>query len=82
MNIQLHAHQLHINNCWGINCVIIPAPMVQKALIIRQLIIKVADADPDHQKTNAVVVLFGCNFGMLIALELSSVFPEVLQILY
>ena len=28
--IQLHAHQLHINNCWGIinNRVIIPAPMV------------------------------------------------------
>ena len=28
MNIQLHAHHLHNNNCWGINCVIIPAPMV------------------------------------------------------
>ena len=28
INIQLHAHQLHNNNCWGVNCVIIPAPMV------------------------------------------------------
>ena len=28
INIQLHTHQLHIKNCWGINCVIIPAPMV------------------------------------------------------
>ena len=28
INIQLHAHQLHISNCWRINCVIIPAPMV------------------------------------------------------
>ena len=28
ISIQVHAHQLHINNCWGINCVIIPAPMV------------------------------------------------------
>ena len=26
--IHLHAHQLHNNNCWGFNCVIIPAPMV------------------------------------------------------
>ena len=26
----MHAHQLHINNCWGVinNRVIIPAPMV------------------------------------------------------
>ena len=28
INIQLRAHQLHINNYWGVNCVIIPAPMV------------------------------------------------------
>ena len=28
INIQLHAQQLHINNCWGANCVILPAPMV------------------------------------------------------
>ena len=28
INIQLHAHLLHINNCCGINCVIIPATMV------------------------------------------------------
>ena len=28
IHIQLHAHQLHNNNCWAINCVIIPAPMV------------------------------------------------------
>ena len=28
INIQLHAHQLHNKNCWGINCVIIPAPML------------------------------------------------------
>ena len=27
MNIPLHAHQLRINKCWGINCVIIPAHM-------------------------------------------------------
>ena len=30
---QLHAQLLHINNCWGINCVIIPAPMVESALL-------------------------------------------------
>ena len=29
INIQLHAHQSHINNCWGINCVVIPTPMVE-----------------------------------------------------
>ena len=26
--ISNYTHQLHINNCWGINCVIIPAPMI------------------------------------------------------
>ena len=27
--MQVHAHQLHNNNCWGINyCVIMPAPVV------------------------------------------------------
>ena len=28
MNIKLHAHQMHNNNCWGINCTIVPTPMV------------------------------------------------------
>ena len=28
VNVQLHAHQLHNNNIWGINRVIILAPMV------------------------------------------------------
>ena len=40
INIQLHAHQLHINNCWGINCVIIPARMVNRCLIIGQKLTK------------------------------------------
>ena len=33
-NIQLHAHQLQINNCWGINCVTIPAPIVNLNAIL------------------------------------------------
>ena len=28
IKIQLHAHQLHNNNRWGINCAVIPAPGV------------------------------------------------------
>ena len=31
IDIQLHAHQLHDKNCWGINCVIIPAPLASRA---------------------------------------------------
>ena len=49
INIQLHAHRLHIDNCWGVNCVIIPAPMVfwvgltQRAQILKNFKIALRD---------------------------------------
>ena len=33
MNIQLHADQLHNNNCLGIDCVLIPAPIKFSGLL-------------------------------------------------
>ena len=36
INFQLHAHHLHNNNCWGANCVIIPAPMVCAVIFLQE----------------------------------------------